>query len=438
MASKGRGNQEGSIYQRKDGLWCGRVQVGHREGKRRRKTVYGTTREACAEKLTKVLRDAQQGLVPEGGRQTVGQFLQGWLVDVAGQRVRPRTLSTYRDAVEKHLIPGIGNVRLDKLTPQRLQAWISDHTKAGASAGTVRYARAVLRVALNRALRWNLVARNVATLVDVPRAPKHEITPLSPTQVQQFLGLVKGHRLEALFTVGVALGLREGEVLALSWDDVNLDAATLRVRRALQRFGGDAAARKPLLAERKKLLKDLAAAREARNSQRVEAVGSELTRVRKGLKEVGTTLQFVEPKSDRSRRTITMPTIALQALKAHRARQREERMKAGRQWREQRLVFATPVGTAIEPRNLTRIFRELLSRPVTDDGEKLPAIRFHDLRHTCATLLLVQGVAPRTVMETLGHSQISLTMDTYSHVMPALKAEAAAKMDEILSSSAKR
>jgi integrase len=207
----------------------------YREGIRRRKTVYGRTRDEVTAKLTKLLRDAQQGLIPEGPRQTVAQFLHHWL-DGARLKVRPRTYVTYQNAVERHLIPGIGQLQLEKLTAQRLQSWLTAYQKAGASARTIRYARAILRIALAQALRWNLVARNVATLVDVPRSPRHEVTPFTPEEARTFLDTVKGHRLEALFTVGVALGLRQGEILGLHWQDVDTDAGTLRVRTALRGF----------------------------------------------------------------------------------------------------------------------------------------------------------------------------------------------------------
>jgi integrase len=288
-----------------------------------------------------------------------------------------------------------------------------------------------LRVALSTAMRWNLVARNVATLVDVPRTTKHEIAPFDTDQSRAFLGRARGHRLEALFTVGVALGLRQGEILGLCWEDVNLEDGSLRVRRALQRFGGDAVKRKALLAERKQLREALTTAQTASDTAGVETAKKELVRVRKALALVATSLQFTEPKSERSRRTVSLPGIVAAALRAHRTRQLEERLKVGPAWEEQGLVFATPIGTPLDPRNVHREFRALVKQAT------LPAIRFHDLRHTAASLLLAQGVAPRTIMETLGHSQISLTMDTYSHLMPALRADAAAKMDEILSAGRK-
>ena len=205
---------------------------------------------------------------------------------------------------------------------------------------------------------------------------------------------------------------------------MDFERGTLRVQQALERSGGDAAARRPLIIERSKLRKALAAA--PKRSEERRTIRQQLVELRVEWRKVATTLKVTEPKSSRSRRTIRMPGVAVSALKAHRARQRKERMKAGAGWEDSGLVFTTPIGTAPDARNATREFHALLK------GADLPAVRFHDLRHTAATLLLAQGVDPRTIMETLGHSQISLTLNTYSHVLPALQQEAAAKLDAIL------
>ena len=266
-----------------------------------------------------------------------------------------------------------------KLTPQKVQAWLVARAAAGVSARLCQHARVVLRVALQQAVKWDLVARNVAALVDPPRVVKREPQPLNPEQARALLVRSADHRLGALFAVAVALGLRLGEALGLRWEDVDLEAGVLHVRQALQRLRGEIA--------------------------------------------------FVEPKSKRSRRSVALPEVVTAALKAHRVRQLEEWMVAGRRWEESGLVFRTCLVTALDPRKVTRAFHKLL----VDAG--LPRIRLHDLRHTAATLLLAQGVSPRTIMEVLGHSQISLTMDTYSHVLPALLREAADLMDAVLGSA---
>ena len=205
---------------------------------------------------------------------------------------------------------------------------------------------------------------------------------MGPDQIPGFLQAVQGDRLECLFVLTVTLGLRQGEALGLSWDAIYFEKGTLAVRRALQRVSGK--------------------------------------------------LIFVEPKTSRSRRTLHLPQFVLTALRAHQMRQEQERMLAGSRWRESNLVFCTGIGTPLDGPNVTHRLQRLLH-----DAE-LPRMRFHDLRHACASLLLFKGIHPRVVMETLGHSQISLTMNTYSHVVPALQREAADKMDEVFESVATR
>jgi integrase len=186
----------------------GRVDLGWREGKRRYKTVYGRTRRAVAASLADAARAARQGTLAQDERQTVEQFLRRWLTDVARLRVRPRTFATYEAAIERHLLPHLGRVPLSKLSPQHLQAWMSDLEAAGVSPTRRRYARVVLRIALNTALRWDLVVRNAATLVDAPRVSARVVRPFTPEEARAFLKAVEDHPLEALFTVGLTCGLR--------------------------------------------------------------------------------------------------------------------------------------------------------------------------------------------------------------------------------------
>ena len=370
-----RGRGEGSITRRADGRWMARVDLGWQDGKRRRKTLYGRTKREVQDKLRETLHRTEKGLPPIPEQETVGAFLRRWLEIVRG-KVRPRTHKSYEQVVRIHLEPGIGRVRLAKLTPLDVSAWFESRHAAGVGGRTIHYARAVLRAALNQALKWELVSRNVASLTDPPRYRAREIAPLTPEQTRKFLAAVAGHRLEALFTVAVGLGLRLGEALGLPWDAVNLDAGTLSVRQTLERAG-----KQP---------------------------------------------RFGEPKSARGRRTITLPRIVTAALRKHRTRQLQDRLISGERWNDSGLVFTTEAGAPLDGCNVNRTFKAVLRRA------GLPAIRYHDLRHTAATLLLAQGVDPRTIMETLGHSQISLTLNTYAHVVPALQRKAAAKMDDIL------
>jgi len=230
--------------------------------------------------------------------------------------------------------------------------------------------------ALGRAVRFGLVSRNVGALTDPPRLIRMEIRAMSPEEARTFLIAIRGDRLEALYLLALTTGLRQGELLGLRWSDVDFDVGEARVGQAVQRYGGK--------------------------------------------------LHFVPPKTAKSRRSVTLTLMAIEALRAHKARQAQDRLLAGSRWQEFGLVFPSAVGTPMEPRNATRAFKAFPWR------SKLPEMRFHDLRHAFATLLLAQGASPRVVMEMLGHSQISLTMNTYSHVIPALQHEAAAKLDGLL------
>lgn len=239
----------------------------------------------------------------------------------------------------------------------------------------MQYVRAVLRRALNQVLKWGYVARNVATLVDVPRVEQYTATILAPLQGQQFLAAAVGHRLEALFTVTLLLGLREGEVLGLRWKDVDFAKYTLRVEQTVQRVQGK--------------------------------------------------LVLGSPKTRGSKRTLPMPTKVEHVLNEYAARQAKERAIREEDWKDHDLVFPSTCGTPLDPRNLLRQFKNVLLKV------ELANIRFHDLRHSCATVLIAQGVHPRTVMEILGQSQISVTMNIYGHVLPEAQRAAATMMDTV-------
>ena len=371
--SKKRDRGEGSIYQTKDGTWRGAVTLP--DG--RRKYFRGDTRREVADKIAKALVDLQNGVLLPPDKQTFGQFLTRWLEDVAKPSVRPATYTSYEQLARVHILPdSIAKRPLSKLTPQDVQAFLNRKQQGDISARTVQYLHAVIRRALEIALRWGFVVRNVAKLVEPPRVKRQEVKPLSPEQAKTFLEAAKEDRLYAMYVVALALGLRQGELFGLKWEDVDFDTGTLRIVRALQRIDG-----KP---------------------------------------------QFVEPKSDKSRRVIALPRFVVDTLREHKVRQLEERLLVGSRWQDWGLVFSTSVGTPLENSNTLKAFKALLRRA------GLPDMRFHDLRHSAASLLLAQGLSPRVIMEVLGHSQIGLTMNTYAHVLPALQREAAEAMDKLL------
>ncbi len=227
-----RGNGEGSIYRRNDGRWVGEITI---EG-RKRKFVYGKTRKEVQEKLQAALQEKQQGMVSTGtARQTLGQFLTDWVENSQKQNVRPRTYERYEEIVRLHIVPVLGHHRLQKLSAQHVQAFYTHKLNEGLAATTVGCFHNVLHKALDAAVKWGLVPRNVCDLVSPPRRKQFEFQPLSVEQVHQLLEAARGHYMEALFKLALATGMRRGELLALKWQDINFATGTLQVRRILTR-----------------------------------------------------------------------------------------------------------------------------------------------------------------------------------------------------------
>ncbi|MDQ3654426.1 MAG: site-specific integrase [Chloroflexota bacterium] len=371
-----RGHNEGSIYQRaSDGRWVGSVHLGWDETGRRRKVVYGKTRAEVSRKIAKIIADHQKGLPIQTSDKTLSVFLDEWLEESVKPSVRPRTYDSYRLIVNLHLTPALGKHKLPKLTQQHIMAMMAAKRADGSSERTIAYIRAVLRIALNQAMRLDLVHRNVAALVKPPTVPQYEATALDTTQALRLLEQVRSDRLAALYGVALSLGLRQAEAFGLRWKDVDLDGGLLTVRFQLRVVDGEPT--------------------------------------------------FVEPKSRRSRRTITLPAPLVTALKAHRMRQKEERLKAGPRWQDHDLVFSTPIGSPLDDSNVRKQFAEHL------DAAGLPSIRYHDLRHSAASLLAARGVAQRTVMEILGHTQMSTTSNVYTHVTTDSMKEATDRMADL-------
>lgn len=371
MAGK-RANSEGSITKRPDGLWEARITLDG--GKR--KSFYARTRQEASRKLAEALRAREKGLPVTGDRQSVGEYLTNWL-EVTKPTIRPRTWKRYEQYVRVQLLPTVGGVGLSKLTPQHVQTLYAKKLEEGLSTTTVHHLHQVLHRALDAALRLDLVARNVCDLVDPPRMRHHEMTTLSEEQAALLLAAAEGNRFEALYVLALATGMREGELLALRWRDVDLHGGSLQVRATLQNT--------------------------------VDG------------------FVFAEPKTALSRRRIALSKTAIEALKQHRVFQAQERLKLGPAWEDLDLVFPNSIGKPMDAVNLLKYsFYPLLKKA------ELPQMRFHDLRHTAATLLLGRGINPKIVSEMLGHSQIGITLGLYSHVTPHMQQQAADAMDEAL------
>ncbi len=367
-----RGNGEGSITRRKDGLYMARYTVQTATGPKR-KAIYAKTRQETSEKLNKALADRDGGLVFDAENLTVSEYLDRWLRDSVQGSVRASTYKSYGQQVKRYLKPSLGWMKLRKLSPMHVQGMYREMQDRGLSARTVQYADAVLHRALKQARRWGMVGRNVTEDVDPPQVKREEIRPLNRDQTRALLKAAEGNRLEALYIVAVHTGMRPGEIRALKWNDVDLDSGTLQLNRALSDG------------------------------------------------------EFNAPKTSRSRRRIKLTAGSVKALRAHRKRQLEERMQRAGLWQDYGLVFPSTVGTPMNHRNLARSFKALL------ESASLPqAVRLYDLRHTCATLLLCRNVHPKYVQELLGHASIAQTLDTYSHVLPGMDGGIGDAIDEAL------
>ncbi|MGI9048270.1 MAG: tyrosine-type recombinase/integrase, partial [Rubrobacteraceae bacterium] len=360
-----------------DGLYMARYTVETATGSKRR-TVYAKTRKEVAEKLTGAMADAAKGITADGGPKTVGAFLTSWLEDSVRGSVRKSTYDRNESLCRVHLMPSLGRKKLKTLGAADVASFYRARLDSGCSAASVHKMHETLHKALKQAVRWGYMTKNPADDVDPPRAHTGEVQPLTRDEARRFLEAVRGDRLEALYVVALHTGLRQGELLALRWEDVNLEGNTLQVRRTLTRDGGKLA--------------------------------------------VGPT------KTAKGRRTVKLTRDAAEALREHLTRQLEEIDILGDQYQPGGLAFATTKGTLINPTNLRkRSFAPLLVRA------SLPHQTFHQLRHTAATILLLKNVNPKIVSEMLGHASIAITLDTYSHVLPNMQDSAVAAMEETFS-----
>jgi len=356
--------------ERKSGRWVGAVSTPTG-----RKLYYGATRKAVQDQVTDALKNVKDGIPLPTGNHSVAEYLADWL-EAARPSIRGRTWERYEQLLRLHVIPNLGKLRMSQLSPLHLQQLYAKLLESGLSQTTVRKVHMLLHRALQQAARWGFVARNVTTLVDAPRNAHHEMQTLSPEQARHLLDAARGHRLEALFVVAVTTGIRRGELLGLRWQQVDLEGGSLEVLVSLQR-------------------------------------------TRDGC-------EFAEPKTAHSRRRVSLPEIATDALRRHRVKQNEERLAAD-EWEGNDLVFANEVGRPVDaPNLLRRAYWPLLKKA------GLPQIPFHALRHTAATLLLRKGIHPKIVQEMLGHSSIAITLDLYSHAVPTMQREATAAMDALL------
>lgn len=379
-----RGNGEGTITRNEArNRWEGRVTVdADSTGKLIRRKVTGKTRADVVRRMRELVDATEQGATPARRDLTVARFLEEWLADVLPGSVAKGTEMNYRNIVSYYVRPRLGRKHLRTLTARDVSMMLSNMEAEGLSPNTRRLARSVLR----RALRWaeaeGMVQRNVAALANGVKIGGEEGKALTAELARTFLASIAGHRLEAAYTVALSLGLRRGELLALAWEDVDLDGTPPRLT------------------------------------------------VRLALKRHDEGLVLEEPKTRQSRRTVHLPASAVASLRRHRARQAEERLRAGELWEPlplgRDLLFRTELGTAVDPDN----FRNITYRVTADAG--IGRWSPHQLRHSAASLLLAQGVPLKVVSEVLGHSSIRVTADVYGHLIDDAKAEAADAIEAAL------
>ncbi|WJY40034.1 site-specific integrase [Streptomyces sp. P9-2B-2] len=367
-------NGAGTITKRKDGRYQCAVYVLQPDGTRARKFAYGKTWAECDAKRRELLTKVDSGVPVPTRSAKLAEWLPYWLDNVIKPNRKRSTYSKYAMHVRLYLVPLLGTKRLETLCPRHVRVFLADVARKSSPA-TAKEAHRVLRTALTAATREELVTRNVASLVEAPKVVSRETTPWSLDETLTFLEEARRDPLYAAFVLAIAMGLRRGEVLGLRWSDVDLDGRVIRISNQVQRIGGE-------------LYQDTT-------------------------------------KTGKSR-PVPLPLICLAALRWHRLRQSHEAEKRDTKLNPSGLVFTTRSGRPIEPRNLNRSF----SRLTTSAG--LRPIRLHDARHGCATLLTAAGVAPRVLMEILGHSQISMTMDVYTHVAQDTQREAISHMDRLL------
>ncbi|MDP9380444.1 MAG: site-specific integrase [Chloroflexota bacterium] len=367
----------GTVYQSSSGKWVAQATL---QGKR--KAISCATKREAETKLREMLSDADKGIILASGKAKVGEWLTEWIE--TKPKLRPETRKSYALIIRVHLAPALGHIKLSDLQRAHLRSLYGELAAKGLKASTIHRIHAIVSSALQDALDDDLIPRNIARGMELDSIERDEMQTLDPQQVRTLLDAASGSHYHALLTLAIYSGMRIGELLALQWGDVDFERGMVRVNRSLTR-----------------------------------------------------SKTFGEPKSAKSKRTISLPPACMDVLRAHRVEQIKERLKWGDQWQDNNLAFCTMQagncksaqtlpGSPLTARVVTRAFESLLERA------GLPKVRFHDLRHTAATLMLLSGVPIKVASARLGHSTSALTMDVYSHVLPEMDREAADKVGRLL------
>jgi integrase len=371
----------GQVIKRGD-KWVVRIFMGRDENGKRRyvnKTIRGTKKEAN-KYLTGKLRDKDLGINIAPASESLGKYLDKWLETSVKSRLRSRTYDDYAALMTRYVREPLGAIKLADLRPIDIQKVYQSMQERGLSARVVRYTHAVLSSALKQAVKWEMLHRNPASVVDLPRMVRKEMKAMSPSEASRFLEALEDSRQYPLFNFALTTGMRPQEYLGLKWSDIDMEKGSATVRRAIV-----------------------------------------------WKREKGGGWDFAEPKTSRSRRTIPLPATTVKALSEHKRRQGAERLRIGSEWQDHGLVFPTTIGT---PYTLSSLTSKWL-KPALVKAE-LTGFNLYSLRHTHATLLLANGENAKVASERLGHSTIVLTLDTYSHVLPDMQQGAAERIENLL------
>jgi len=358
-------------------------------GKRKQRSETYRTRKEADSREREWLTEIERGTAVDGTKMSVGEYLLHWVDTVARHNVRITTYESYRWMIEKHIVPTLGSVPLQRLTAAQVQGFYSEKLSGGASPRLVHLCHLRLRQALTQAVKWSMIARNVTDAVDAPTVRYKRGGTWTPLEARTFLTVALSDGYSPLWHLALATGMRRGELLGLRWQDVDEKRGTIAVVQNVVAYKGA-----PLIQE---------------------------------------------PKTSAARRTVILDPMCLTLLKAHRKRQAERQLVSGPEWRSLDLIFSTPDGGPINPNNVSRNFACIMQRAERrrkaehPDAAPLPRIRFHDMRHTHATLLLQEGEAVHTVSARLGHANPAITLSIYAHVTPSMQESAASTIGRLLS-----
>ena len=369
--AKRRNNHEGTICRLPSGRFRAQVEINGR-----RLGYTADTRQACSIWLRNVYQQSEQNDISPVDNRNYSQFLEDWLVSIKSS-LRNTTWTQYQRYVITQIIPDLGNIPLKELRPGKIQTFYNTKIKAGIGARTIQVMHVVIHSSLSQAIKLGLLEKNPDEATTPPKVIYREMSFYDEAQVARLLIAAKGDRNEALYYIALYTGMRQAELLGLRWSDVDWQRKTIRVQRQLRR--------------------DFR------------------------LGEL-----FTSPKSKAGNRTILLGSNGIAKLQEHWQLQYQERVFAGDRWQDYGLIFPSSIGTPMDHSNLVKNFKRVIA------SAGLPVIRFHDLRHSSASLMLNHGVPPIIASRRLGHSRVSITLDTYGHLIPELQSEAADLMDELI------